>query len=81
MLEKEGPKYQYGTGCLADGVLGAWIAAVCGLPPFLDRGKVRSHLASVYRYNLKRDLSTHANCQRPTLRHGRRGWTSPLHMA
>ena len=25
LLKKEGPKYQYGTGCLSDGVLGAWI--------------------------------------------------------
>lgn len=73
LLEKEGPKYQYGNGCLADGVLGAWIAAVCGLPPFLDKEKVRSHLASVYRYNLKRDLSTHANCQRPTYAAGDEG--------
>ena len=73
LLEKEGPKYQYGTGCLADGVLGAWIAAVCGLPAFLDREKVRSHVASVYRYNLKRDLSAHANCQRPTYAAGDEG--------
>lgn len=73
LLQKEGPKYQYGTGCLSDGVLGAWIAAVCGVPAFLDPGKVRSHLASVYRYNLKRDLSTHANCQRPTYAAGNEG--------
>ena len=26
LLEQEGPKYQYGTGCLSDGVLGAWLA-------------------------------------------------------
>ena len=32
LLKKEGPKYQYGTGCLSDGVLGAWMAAVCGVP-------------------------------------------------
>ncbi len=31
ILEKEGPKYQYGKGCLIDGVLGAWIAQMCGL--------------------------------------------------
>src|SRR5690606_37877072 len=42
LLKKEGPKYQYGTGCLSDGVLGAWLGAVCGLPPFIDREKVRS---------------------------------------
>jgi hypothetical protein len=37
LLEKEGPKYQYGTGCLSDGVLGAWLAMVCGVGPVLDQ--------------------------------------------
>ena len=36
LLEREGPKYQYGRGCLSDGVLGAWIAACCGVDEFLD---------------------------------------------
>ena len=26
LLQKEGPKYQYGSGCLSDGVLGFWLA-------------------------------------------------------
>ncbi|HCQ03887.1 MAG TPA: hypothetical protein DIT99_25765, partial [Candidatus Latescibacteria bacterium] len=30
VLEEEGPKYQYGNGCLSDGILGAWMARVCG---------------------------------------------------
>ena len=34
MLQKEGPKYQYGKGCFSDGVLGAWIGSVCGLHRF-----------------------------------------------
>jgi uncharacterized protein (DUF608 family) len=65
LLEKEGPKYQYGTGCLTDGVLGAWLAMVCGIEPILDRQKVVSHLRAVHRYNLKKDLSLHADPQRP----------------
>ncbi len=65
LLKAEGPKYQYGTGCLSDGVLGCWLAAVSGLPEVLDQAKVDSHLRSVYKYNLKRDLSEHANPQRP----------------
>jgi uncharacterized protein (DUF608 family) len=73
LLEREGPKYQYGDGCLSDGVLGAWIAAVCGTGEFLDREKVRSHLLAVYRNNLKSDLSTHANPQRPTYALGNEG--------
>ncbi|MBA7533960.1 hypothetical protein ES705_26206 [subsurface metagenome] len=67
LLEKEGPKYQYGTGCLSDGILGMWIARVCGIDDVIvDADKVLSHLESVYRYNFKSDLSDHANPQRPT---------------
>ena len=73
LFEKEGPKYQYGTGCLADGVLGAWLAAVCGLGDVLDRGKVAGHLTAVHRHNLRRDLSEHANPQRPTYACGEEG--------
>jgi hypothetical protein len=65
LLKAEGPKYQYGTGCLSDGVMGSWLAAVCGLGPVLDPTKVDSHLTSVHKYNLKKDLSEHANPQRP----------------
>ncbi|HZG56041.1 GH116 family glycosyl hydrolase [Paenibacillus sp.] len=65
LLQREGPKYQYGKGCLSDGVIGAWLAEMCGLGDILDREKVRSHLLSVYRYNFKRELTEHANPQRP----------------
>lgn len=73
LLEKEGPKYQYGQGCLSDGVLGAWMAEVCGVGTLLDADKVRSHLLAVHRYNLKRDLSDHVNPQRPGYAFGREG--------
>ena len=66
LLQKEGPKYQYGTGCLSDGVLGAWIGEVCGLKDILDPAKVTSHLKSVYKYNFKKSLSDHSNPQRPS---------------
>ena len=65
LLKAEGPKYQYGTGCLSDGVLGSWLAEVSGLGEVLDQGKVNSHLKSIHKYNLKKDLSEHANPQRP----------------
>ncbi len=71
LLEKEGPKYQYGKGCLSDGVLGVWMAEMCGLEPFLDIKKVDSHLLSVFGHNFKRDLSGHANPQRPGYALGR----------
>jgi uncharacterized protein (DUF608 family) len=73
LLNREGPKYQYGTGCLADGVLGAWMARVCGLGDILDPAKVRSHLLAVHKYNLKRDLSGFANPQRPAFAAGQEG--------
>jgi uncharacterized protein (DUF608 family) len=73
LLKEEGPKYQYGTGCLSDGVLGAWIALMCGIDAFLDPEKVESHLLAVHRYNLRHDLSEHANPQRPTFAMGDEG--------
>jgi uncharacterized protein (DUF608 family) len=73
LREKEGPKYQYGSGCLSDGVIGAWMAQVCGVGDVLDQGKVTSHLQAVHRHNLKSDLSAHANPQRPTYALGRDG--------
>jgi len=32
----------------------------------VDQTKIQNHLKSVYKYNLKRDLSDHANVQRPS---------------
>jgi uncharacterized protein (DUF608 family) len=60
LLEKEGPKYQYGKGCLSDGVLGAWIGRMCGLEDTIDAAKIKSHLKAVHKYNLKKILSEHA---------------------
>ncbi|MDR1789041.1 MAG: hypothetical protein LBR12_01565 [Opitutaceae bacterium] len=65
-INDEGPKYQYGAGCLSDGVLGLWLARLCGITDDLvDPKLVRSHLLAVHRHNLKNNLSTHANPQRP----------------
>lgn len=66
LLRLEGPKYQYGQGCLSDGVLGVWIASMCGVGDFLDPDKVLSHLNAVYTYNLKHNLKKHVNPQRTT---------------
>ena len=73
ILQKEGPKYQYGKGCLSDGVLGSWMAEVSGLKDIIDSIKISSHLASIYKYNFKKDLKNHANPQRPTYASGREG--------
>ncbi|MCC8426310.1 GH116 family glycosyl hydrolase [Mucilaginibacter sp. UR6-11] len=73
LLEKEGPKYQYGTGVLSDGVMGGWLSRMCGLGDPLDAAKIRSHLKAVHRYNLKANLREHANPQRPTYAIGDEG--------
>jgi uncharacterized protein (DUF608 family) len=73
IFQKEGPKYQYGNGCLADGVLGCWLALVCGVGPVLDQRKVTSHVEAVHKYNLKHDLSDYANPQRPAYACGAEG--------
>lgn len=73
LFEKEGPKYQYGNGCLSDGVLGSWMAAVCGVGQVLEPKKVASHLKSLHKYNLKKDLSDYPNPQRPSYALGNEG--------
>jgi uncharacterized protein (DUF608 family) len=73
ILQKEGPKYQYGKGCLSDGVLGFWIAQMCGLGEISDVTKVKNHLKAVHQYNLKKDLSDHVNPQRPAYAMGKEG--------
>jgi uncharacterized protein (DUF608 family) len=73
LLKQEGPKYQYGTGCLADGVLGIWIAEMSGLSDVADRAKVTSHLRAIHRHNLKHDLWDHVDPQRPEYAVGHEG--------
>ena len=65
LLKKEGPEYQYGPGCLADGVIGAWMARIYGIDSPQTRSNVRKHLRAVFRNNFKHDLWEHTNTQRP----------------
>lgn len=73
ILEKEGPKYQYGNGCISDGVIGFWMAQVAGLDDVGNKERIISHLKSIYKYNLKHDLTEHANPQRPSFAVGNEG--------
>jgi len=65
LLKREGPKYQYGNGCLSDGVIGAWMARIYGIETPLAREHVRKTLQAIFKNNFKTDLSQHANAQRP----------------
>jgi uncharacterized protein (DUF608 family) len=65
LLKREGPKYQYGSGCLSDGVIGAWMAIIYGIETPIAQKNVHSTLQAIFRDNFKTDLSQHANAQRP----------------
>ena len=57
-------RYQYGEGCLSDQLLGQWFAEVVGLGKLLPHDRVRSALASIFRYNFNTDFADFANAQR-----------------
>ncbi len=65
ILKKEGPKYQYGKGCISDGVIGAWMTLMYGVDSPQNRANIRKHLKAIFQYNFRADLSEHANTQRP----------------
>jgi uncharacterized protein (DUF608 family) len=65
LLRREGPKYQYGSGCISDGVIGVWMAEMCGLRHPMTELNVRKNLLSIFDYNFKENLWDHANTQRP----------------
>ena len=65
LLKREGPKYQYGSGCLSDGLIGAWMARFYGIDTPLTQEKIRTSLQTIFKNNFKTDLSQHANAQRP----------------
>ena len=46
----------YGQGCLSAQLVGQWWAHILGLGHLLDPERVRRALASIHKYNLKRDL-------------------------
>jgi uncharacterized protein (DUF608 family) len=58
------PKYQYGTGCLADQLLGQYLAHVAGLGYVLDPSHVKRALGSIAKYNFRTSMSSFSNVQR-----------------
>jgi non-lysosomal glucosylceramidase len=58
------PKYQYGTGCLADQLLGQYLAYVTGLGYVLDSAHVAQAMRSIFRNNFRKSLTSWANVQR-----------------
>jgi uncharacterized protein (DUF608 family) len=70
LLKREGPKYQYGSGCISDGVIGAWMARIYGIDSPQTRSRVRRNLKAIFQYNFRHDLSEHACTQRPGYANG-----------
>ena len=60
----ENPEYQLGGGCLADQLVGQYMAEAAGLGNLVNGEHIRKTLESIYRYNFKRSLATHENVQR-----------------
>ena len=65
LLRREGPKYQYGTGCLSDGIIGLSMSRMYGVETPVATEHVHSTLQAIFKHNFKTDLSQHANAQRP----------------
>jgi uncharacterized protein (DUF608 family) len=66
-------RYQYGTGCLSDQLLGQCLAHVAGLGYVLPREHVRTALKSVFRNNFRGDLRGSSNAQRTYVLDGEGG--------
>jgi uncharacterized protein (DUF608 family) len=65
LLKREGPKYQYGSGVISDGVIGSWMASIYGINSPMCRRRVRRNLKAIFEHNFKPDLRDHACTQRP----------------
>lgn len=65
LYASEGPKYQYGCGCISDGLWGIHLAALCGIETPLNQEHVLSSIHSIFAYNFRTSLWDHANPQRP----------------
>lgn len=62
--DTEHPDFQLGEGCLVDQLVGQYVADYCGLGPLVNPVNLRKTLASIYRYNRKKELYEHESVQR-----------------
>lgn len=62
--DTENPEYQMGEGCLADQLIGQYLADVAGLGPLVSPANIRKTLESLYRYNYHRTLADYDNVER-----------------
>lgn len=62
--DTEKPQYQAGAGCLADQLIGQYLAFIAGLGPLVASEHVRATMESIYHYNYKPSLQNHDCVQR-----------------
>jgi uncharacterized protein (DUF608 family) len=60
----ENPEYQVGGGCLADQLIGQYLAEIGGMSPLVSPENIRKTLRSIYKYNYKPTLADHDNVER-----------------
>jgi non-lysosomal glucosylceramidase len=60
----EQPEFQLGEGCLADQLIGQYLADLAALGPLLDAGHIRRTLDSIQKYNYRAELYDHDSVQR-----------------
>ena len=58
------PEFQLADGCLADQLIGQYLADVAGLGPLLEPAHIRKTLESIHKYNYRRQLFEHDSVQR-----------------
>ncbi len=63
MAENE-PKWQFGTGCLSDQLVGQWLGRVSGLDDLLNSDNRRAALLSIHQHNFYQRIGDMVNCQR-----------------
>ena len=62
--DTEHPDFQLGEGCLADQLIGQYLADIAGLGPLLAPDHIRTTLESILRYNYRSSLARHDSVQR-----------------
>ena len=62
--DPEHPDFQVGDGCLADQLIGQYLADVAGLGPLLDTANVRKTLESIHKYNYRANMFDHDSVER-----------------
>jgi uncharacterized protein (DUF608 family) len=62
--DPEHPDFQMGEGCLADQLIGQYLARMAGLGDLLDAAHIRKTLASLWRYNHFENLFEHDSVER-----------------